>query len=216
MNPDHPITPIALYNGQLGLCACPGGRQAFLGRPNPDSGIDALAQWPATAVITLMESRELEMLGLSEVPEKLQARIPLWLHLPISDVNPPGHAWLQRWRLARLLIAALLAEGGKVAIHCLAGVGRTGTVASLCLIDAGKAHGRAAIEQVRQIHHVRAAETPEQEAFVERYEPESILSSDCVHDQLADFVAEAGVDSVLDEDGRLDRARAGRLMLVWQ
>lgn len=208
----HPITPLPVLNGRLGLCACPGGRRAFLGEPNPDAGIDALARWPAAAVVTLMESRELEMLGLADLPDRLRKRVPLWLHLPIRDGDVPGQAWLERWRVARLLIGALLTEGEQVAVHCLAGVGRTGMVASLCLIDTGQAEGRSAIEQVRRVHNVHAAETLEQEAFVEGYRPEFEVSADTVHDKLADLAASAGLDPVLDENGRLDRRRAERLL----
>jgi len=208
---DHPITPIQLHAGTLGLCGCPGGTGAFMGRPDPDSGVDALARWPATAVVSLMESREFEMLGLKGVPQAFQERFDLWLHLPIRDGDIPDKHWMERWQLARLIIAAVLAEGGRVAMHCLAGVGRTGTVASLCLVDAGFGSGREALDHVRGLHTVHAAETPEQETFVEQYRPEFTLDETNAHDRLADAAARAGLDPVIDEDGRLDRNRAARL-----
>ncbi|RFF27682.1 MULTISPECIES: dual specificity protein phosphatase family protein [unclassified Wenzhouxiangella] len=208
----HPITPIPLHNGRLGLCGCPGGSGAFLGRPEPDSGLDALAKWPAATVVTLMESRELETLGLDDLPARLRERFPLWLHLPIRDGDIPGNRWMDRWQFTRLVIAALLAEGDNVAIHCLAGVGRTGTVAAMCLVDAGFGDGRKAIDHVRAVHNVHAAETPEQEAFVEHYRPSSILTPEKVHEQLADFVEQAGLDPILDDNDRLDRGRAARLL----
>lgn len=212
MAPNHPITPIRLHNGTLGLCGCPGGRGVFLGRPAPDSGLDALAQWPAGTVVTLMESRELEMLGLESLPVRFPERFPLWLHLPIRDGDIPGHRWMEQWQFARLVIAALLSEGDSVAMHCLAGVGRTGTVAAMCLVDAGFGNGRKAIDHVRAVHNVHAAETPEQEAFVEQYRPASTLSTDTVHQQLAEFVERAGLDPILDDNGQLDRFRAASLL----
>jgi len=208
---DHAITAIRLHAGILGLCGCPGGTGAFLGRPDPDAGLDALARWPAGAVVTLMESRELEMLGLDGLPAEFRERFPLWLHLPIRDGDIPGSRWMERWQLARLVIAAVLAEGDNVAMHCLAGVGRTGTVAAMCLVDADFGSGRKAIDHIRTVHNVHAAETPEQEAFVERYEPASILSPDTIHQQLADYVAQAGLDPVLDRNNRLDRPRVAHL-----
>ncbi len=212
MTPNHPITPIRLHAGTLGLCACPGGMGAFLGRPDADAGLDALARWPANVVVTLMESRELELLGLDGLPPEFRERFPLWLHLPIRDGDIPGARWMERWQLARLVIAAVLAEGDNVAMHCLAGVGRTGTVAAMCLVDAGFGNGRKAIDHVRAVHNVHAAETPEQEAFVEQYESPSALSPDTVHQQLADFVAQAGRDPILDDNNRLDRPRTARLL----
>ena len=212
MPTDHPITPIKLHAGNLGLCGCPGGAAAFFGRPDSDSGIDALARWPAGAVVTLMESRELEMLGLDGLPAEFRERFGLWLHLPIRDGDIPGARWMERWQLARLVIAALLAEGDNVAVHCLAGVGRTGTTAAMCLVDAGFGTGRQALDHVRQLHNVHAAETPEQEAFVEQYQPPDILKTNTVHDQLADTVARAGMEPVVDENGRLIRSRAAGIV----
>lgn len=206
-----PITPIPLHNAHLGLCGCPGMATALPGRPALEPAVDELARWPASAVVTLMESRELEMLGLGHLPDVIRGRIPLWLHLPIRDGDIPDRRWMDDWRLARLVIAALLAEGRNVALHCLAGVGRTGTVAALCLADAGAARGRDAIDHVRALHTVHAAETPEQEAFVEDYEPPSRINADNVHDQLDQLATECGIDSLVDETGRLDRKRAARL-----
>lgn len=209
---DHPITPIQLHAGQLGLCACPGGMRAFLGRPRPEPGIDALARWPARAVVSLMESREFEVLGLEQLPGQFRERFPLWLHLPIRDGDTPGPDWMERWKIARLVIAALLAEGHNVALHCLAGVGRTGTVAAMCLVDAGFGDGGDALGHVRSIHTVHAAETPEQEAFVEDYRPADVLEPDFVHDRLAEVASDAGLDSIFDASGCLDPARTGRLL----
>lgn len=205
------ITPLPLHNGTLGLCGCPGGAAALFRRPETESYIDTLARWPATSVVTLMESRELAMLGLDGLPGEFRERFPLWLHLPIRDGDIPGSRWMERWQLARLIIAAVLAEGDNVAMHCLAGVGRTGTVAAMCLVDADFGTGRKAIDHIRAIHNVHAAETPEQEAFVEQYRPASILTPDTVHDQLADYVEQAGLDPILGDNNRLDRARAARL-----
>ncbi|WP_376692071.1 phosphatase domain-containing putative toxin [Wenzhouxiangella sp. EGI_FJ10409] len=209
---DHAITAIRLHAGTLGLCACPGAHGALLGRAEPDAGIDALARWPATAVVTLMETRELEMLGLGDLPRKLRERLPLWLHLPIRDGDIPGRQWMERWQVARLLIAAVLAEGGRVAVHCLAGVGRTGTVASMCLVDAGFGDGAESLSYVRRLHHVHAAETPEQEAFVGQYSPEFTINKQTAHDHLAEKTARAGMDPVIDENGRLIRKRARTLI----
>lgn len=210
--PNHPITPIPIHSGKLGLCGCPGGMGAFVGRPDPDAGVDALARWPATAVVSLMESREFEMLGLDHLPDAFREYFSVWLHLPIRDGDIPGRRWMECWQRARLIIAALLAEGGNVAIHCLAGVGRTGTVASLCLVDAGFGNGAKALAHIRNLHNVHAAETTEQEAFVEQYRPEFTLNKQNALHHLARAAARISAEPVVDLNGHLIRHRATQLI----
>ena len=64
---------------------------------------------------------------------------------------------------------ALARDGGDVAVACMGGVGRTGTVAACALVAAG--HSAAdAIARVRAVRHPTAVETAGQVAFVEDYE----------------------------------------------
>jgi len=202
------IDHLGVYNARLGMCPCPAWPAAFHRPADLTGAVEALRRWPATAVVSLMEGYEFERLGLGDLPGLLRQRVPLWMHLPIRDGDVPTPDWLERWRLARLVIAGLLVEGSDVAVHCLAGVGRTGLVASLCLIDAGACRGRDAIERVRRAHNIHAVETPEQQAFVEAYRPESILTEENVHAELARVGAEFGMPEITDENGRIDYAAA--------
>lgn len=60
-------------------------------------------------------------------------------------------------------------ERGDVAVACMGGVGRTGTVAACALVASG--HSAAdAITRVRAVRHPEAVETPEQVTFVRTYE----------------------------------------------
>ena len=58
---------------------------------------------------------------------------------------------------------------GDVAVACMGGVGRTGTVAACALVAAG-ADAERAIATVREVRHPTAVETAEQVAFVRDYE----------------------------------------------
>jgi len=211
-NPPIEIDHLGLYNARLGMCPCPAWPAAFAQPADLGGAVDAVRRWPATAVASLMEGYEFERLGLGELPGLLRERIPLWMHLPIRDGDVPGPEWLDRWRLARLVIAGMLVEGNDVVVHCLAGVGRTGLVASLCLIDAGACRGREAIERVRRAHTVHAVETPEQQAFVEAYRPESILTEENVHDKLARLADEIDAPQIIDENGRIDPTAAATVL----
>lgn len=198
------INHLALHSGRLGLCSCPGwprppGRQQGLA-----DTVEAVRRWPATAVVSLMELPEFQRLGLSELPERFREQMPLWLHLPIRDRDVPGPAWLERWRLARLAIAKILLEGGNVVIHCLGGLGRTGTVTALCLIDAGRCEGQDAINEVRLVHSIHAVETSQQQRFVRDYRPQPILTETSVRSELERIAAELEMRPLLTAASRLD------------
>ena len=55
--------------------------------------------------------------------------------------------------------------GDAVAIHCLAGLGRTGTIAARFLMQFGL-RAEQAISQIRQQHSIYAIETTAQEKYL--------------------------------------------------
>ena len=59
-------------------------------------------------------------------------------------------------------------ESSNVAVACMGGVGRTGTVAA-CALVAGGMTPDAAIATVRSVRHPTAVETVEQERFVRSF-----------------------------------------------
>lgn len=61
-----------------------------------------------------------------------------------------------------------LAAGDKIIFHCRGGLGRTGLVAALLLMDLGWG-SEDAIRLVREVRSPRAIETREQEDFIRRY-----------------------------------------------
>ncbi len=68
------------------------------------------------------------------------------------------------------LLAELRSERreGDIAVACMGGVGRTGTVAACALVEGGMP-ADGAIDHVRRVRHPDAVETAEQRAFVRRY-----------------------------------------------
>jgi ADP-ribosyl-[dinitrogen reductase] hydrolase len=111
-----------------------------------------IAAWKPRFMLSLMEQDDLASVGapVKVLADDLAALGVEWLHLPISNLRPPDEkfeiAWLDLWpRLDKEL-----GQGGRVFIHCYAGLGRTGTVASLILMHYGMS-ARDAIQAVRAV-----------------------------------------------------------------
>lgn len=86
------------------------------------------------------------------------------IHLPVADFTPPSQDQL---RAGVAAIRESLAAGQRVAVHCGAGLGRTGTLLAAYLVSEGMA-AEAAISQVRQARP-GSIETAEQEAAVRQF-----------------------------------------------
>ncbi|WP_374008257.1 ATP-binding cassette domain-containing protein [Delftia lacustris] len=139
------------------------GRLAGTPKPgvvhNIDYDLQALSRVGITYLITLTEG---------DLPQDALRRHGLAnLHLPIYDREPPTVA-----QITMLLVhmERLMARGEVLAAHCLAGIGRTGTVLACWLIREGLT-AKEALKRVRRIDP-RFVQSEEQEAFLQRFEDE--------------------------------------------
>lgn len=122
-----------------------------------DADLAALKRAGVTLLITLTEQ--------DLPPEALRRHGLSNLHLPIYSLEPPTVAQNQML-LKRMEV--LLAQGQVLAVHCLGGIGRTGTVLAAWLVR----EGLTAVEALRRVRLIDAqyVQTPEQEEFLQRYE----------------------------------------------
>jgi ADP-ribosyl-[dinitrogen reductase] hydrolase len=154
--------------GRVGITFCPGkfDRQAMSGYWDRDLSLDldAVRDWGAAAVVTLVEQKELTLLRVERLGEEVLRRGMSWFHLPIADVSTPDEGFEDRWRVAGNEIRALLRSGRDVLVHCRGGLGRAGTIGARILIELGMEPATA----IRQVRAVRpgAIETCEQERYV--------------------------------------------------
>lgn len=171
----HPlqIAEIAVSAGTIGLTFCPGkAGDSLYGSPwarDLDLDIERLAAWGASKVVTLMEASEFALLGVPDLGHKIQAAGLDWVHLPIRDVSVPDAAFIDTWANLTKALQRSLLRGDKIVFHCRGGLGRTGLVASLLLLDLGW-DAETAITTVRSVRP-GAIETMEQENYVRRYLP---------------------------------------------
>jgi len=86
------------------------------------------------------------------------------LHLPVEDFTPPTIDQMNTFIEAT---ESTLAAGGRVGVHCTAGIGRTGTTMAVWFTHDGM-KPRQAISHIRDLRP-GSIETDEQERFVSLY-----------------------------------------------
>jgi ADP-ribosyl-[dinitrogen reductase] hydrolase len=168
----HPLEIAALSAGptfgRVGITFCPGkyDRHAMSGYGERDLSrdLDAIRDWGAVAVVTLVEPNELVALRVEHLGEEVLRRKMLWFHLPIIDVSTPDEGFEQQWEVAGNKLRTLLHSGRDVLVHCRGGLGRAGTIGARLLIELGMEPATA----IRQVRAARpgAIETYDQERYV--------------------------------------------------
>ncbi|MCJ0763651.1 ATP-binding cassette domain-containing protein [Variovorax terrae] len=122
-----------------------------------DRDLEALRRCGITRLITLTEH---------DLPQDALQRQGLNnLHLPVRDREPPSVAQIQ---MLLLRMDQLLRRGEVLAVHCLAGIGRTGTVLASWLVR----EGLTAAEALRRVRLIdpQYVQSAEQEVFLQQYE----------------------------------------------
>ena len=137
-----------VINGQLAGCSRPGAHGASIA-----SDLTVLREQGIESVLTLTETpvlaHELEAAGLDA------------LHLPVDDFHAPT---TQQMLQALEYIDASLAENMPVAVHCLAGQGRTGTILAAWLLRSGLSADDA-ISEIRALTPGAIESVPQVEAL---------------------------------------------------
>jgi ADP-ribosylglycohydrolase/protein-tyrosine phosphatase len=129
--------------------------------------LEVIRAWGTEILVSLIEEQEYEEYGISEMGSMIPEEIK-HIKLPIRDMNVPDLRWEEQWARVGPEIRAVLRRGGKVCIHCLGGLGRTGTVAARLLVELGMDPGQA-IQEVRSARP-GAIQTQAQERYVYSFE----------------------------------------------
>jgi hypothetical protein len=107
---------------RIGITFCPGkyNPHALTGSWDRDLALDldAVQKWGASAVVTLIEGHELELLRVSNLGKEVRRRGMSWFHLPIADVSVPDSDFEQAWKSAshelRLAMHGQIIAGDRV------------------------------------------------------------------------------------------------------
>lgn len=140
---------------------------AIVRRPEPGA-VDAAAEAWRTAgidhVISLLEDHEAHELGIEAEAHACRTLGLSFTGFPIADRGVPD-SQLKMRRLAEEA-ADRIRDGESVAVHCRAGIGRSGLAAAaiLCLLGHGPDE---AFERIRAARRVTVPDTDEQRRWVE-------------------------------------------------
>jgi len=126
------ISCLAIAGGTIAMCRMPGAENAL------EADIQALAALGVTCVLTLTPLAELAAAGAGPLPERLATHGMDWLHFPIDDFGTPRLSQQLEWDILSHDLRKRVDQGETVAIHCRAGLGRTGMIALRLMTETGE------------------------------------------------------------------------------
>lgn len=160
-------------SGSIGMTLCPGRKGSSIagGRWDRDLETDlgAIRAWGAELGISLVEPHEFAGLDVPDFGRAVTASGIPWAYAPIPDGGVPDAAFAKAWIDIGARARNILRRGGRVVIHCRAGLGRTGMIAASLLVDFGM-EPEMAIAAVREARS-NTIETRAQEDFVRFCKP---------------------------------------------
>lgn len=130
----HPTweLPIDDNKAALVLTPCPGTKEVSL-----DDSIEQLKSQGVTIIITALSSTEMQEKGVGDLPNVIEKAGLRWVHAPIEDDAAPDKDFQTRWNQCAPMLHEALADGEKIAMHCMGGSGRTGLLAAHLLLEKG-------------------------------------------------------------------------------
>ncbi|MEZ8140849.1 phosphatase [Enterovibrio norvegicus FF-162] len=128
----HPIWELPVETGALILTPCPGTK----GTPLKES-LEQLKAQGVTVIVTAINHAEMAKKGVTELSDCAEQVGIAWFHAPIEDDEVPEAVFVQSWQQCQPRLHQAIANGEKVALHCMGGSGRTGLMAAHLLLERG-------------------------------------------------------------------------------
>lgn len=130
----HPTweLPVSDNDAALVLTACPGTKGTDL-----QASLEQLKEQGVQAIVTALSYEEMEKAGVGQLPELTRQLGMNWCYQPIEDDCVPNQDFDSGWQENSPKLQSILDNGGKVAMHCMGGSGRTGLLAAHVLLERG-------------------------------------------------------------------------------
>ena len=166
----HPIrvdfVPLPSLGGRVGLTFAPGKRDAFKWDRNLAEDLDRLVDaFNVTHLVSLMEDAELRDYHIPNLVTQAERRGIAVHRFPIVDVSVPRQLDDVRPLMRDI---GTWTQTATVAIHCLGGLGRTGTIAGCFLVEQGF-DADSALAMLRTVRGDDCPQTEKQREFVRQY-----------------------------------------------
>lgn len=149
----HPTWQLDLDSGALVLTPCPGTKGVDL-----QTSLQQLKEQSVQAVVTALDNAELASKDVTDLGEVTQQLGMKWFQIEIEDDCAPSEDFAMKWQQASPELHAILAQDGKVAMHCMGGSGRTGLFAAHLLLE----KEWTLDDIVREVQALRQARLPNQ------------------------------------------------------
>lgn len=135
MTVEHPtwLMPIGDNGAGVIMMPCPGIKEVDL-----DSTISQLKAQGVTAILSMMVDEEMKNLHVENLPEVCKQNNIQWFNMATDDNRIPGEDSLSEWEQYKGKLVEVINQGGKVAVHCKGGTGRTGVGVAMLLLELGR------------------------------------------------------------------------------
>jgi protein-tyrosine phosphatase len=127
------IASLAVGGGTLALCPMPGQGAEY------GADLRAVLAFGPTLVLSMTTAEEMQARGAATVAADLADHGIGWRHVPVADYGVPEGAVAALWPEVAADVAAVLASGGRVLVHCMGGCGRSGMAVLRLMAAAGEA-----------------------------------------------------------------------------
>jgi len=154
--------------GRIGMTFCPGKttKGIYCGKweRNLEWDLAVIEESGAATLISVMEDHEFELLKVPDFKNSVKDRSFQWEQLQVKDTCVPSANVEAQWKLLRQKIHAQLKNNELIVIHCRGGLGRTGLLSAMILVE----HGFSPVEAISMVRKTRSRtiETFNQEYYI--------------------------------------------------